>query len=67
MVVLGHAFGFIVNAEGIETSEELKVLREYGVDELQGFLFSRALPREQIPEFIKASKERIKAIFEASF
>lgn len=36
-------------AERVETDEQARLLRFLGCDELQGFLFSKALPREQFP------------------
>ncbi|MDU3301283.1 MAG: EAL domain-containing protein, partial [Enterobacter ludwigii] len=38
-----------VVAEGIETQEQQVVLTDLGCDYLQGFLFSRPLPAEQVP------------------
>ena len=38
-----------VVAEGIETEEQQAILTELGCDYLQGFLFSRPLPAEQVP------------------
>ncbi|WP_368541983.1 putative bifunctional diguanylate cyclase/phosphodiesterase [Enterobacter soli] len=38
-----------VVAEGIETEEQQTVLAALGCDYLQGFLFSRPLPAEQVP------------------
>jgi EAL domain-containing protein (putative c-di-GMP-specific phosphodiesterase class I) len=38
-----------VVAEGIETEEQQSVLTDLGCDYLQGFLFSRPLPAEQVP------------------
>lgn len=38
-----------VVAEGIETEEQQAVLASLGCDYLQGFLFSRPLPAEQVP------------------
>ena len=35
-------------AEGVETAEQLALLRSQGCDEVQGFLLSRPLPAEQI-------------------
>ena len=36
-------------AEGIETEEQQAVLTRLGCDYLQGYLFSRPLPAEQVP------------------
>ncbi len=44
IVNLGHGIGTMVNVEGVETAEQLAYLRSYGVDELQGFWFSRPIP-----------------------
>ncbi|MEZ0249639.1 MAG: putative bifunctional diguanylate cyclase/phosphodiesterase [Methylobacteriaceae bacterium] len=38
---IARHFGMAVTAEGIETEEEARMLREIGATELQGFLFSR--------------------------
>ena len=41
---IAHHFGMAVTAEGIETEDEARMLREFGSRELQGFLFSRPVP-----------------------
>jgi diguanylate cyclase (GGDEF)-like protein/PAS domain S-box-containing protein len=41
VVDLAHAVGAVACAEGIETPEELRVLRELGVDTLSGYLLAR--------------------------
>ncbi|MBQ9897877.1 MAG: EAL domain-containing protein [Ruminococcus sp.] len=38
--------------EGIETKEQLELLREVGVDYLQGFYFSKPLPKDEFLAFI---------------
>lgn len=43
IVSLGHQLGLTVTAEGVETEQELGLLREAGADLLQGFLLSRPL------------------------
>ncbi|CAH1590562.1 EAL domain-containing protein [Vibrio owensii] len=41
---LAHKLNVKVVAEGVESEEELKVLASVGVDYMQGFLFSQAIP-----------------------
>lgn len=40
VITLGHAMGLTVTAEGVETDEQLRFLREQGCNQLQGFYFS---------------------------
>lgn len=47
---LGHGLGIWVNAEGVENEIQIEMLKELGVDEFQGFFFSRPLPREEFEE-----------------
>jgi diguanylate cyclase (GGDEF)-like protein len=44
----GHLLGATVTAEGIETEEEAARLTELGADHLQGFLYSRPLPPDDL-------------------
>lgn len=39
-------------AEGVETEEQLKVLKELGCDAIQGYYFSKPLPKEQFTEYL---------------
>jgi diguanylate cyclase (GGDEF)-like protein len=52
IVTLGHALGMKVLAEGIETNEQRVLLRLAGCDEMQGFLFAKALPAEGIDKIV---------------
>ena len=36
-------------AEGVETEREAAVMRALGCDQLQGFLFGRPIPAEELP------------------
>ena len=43
VIQLGHAMGLQVTAKGVETETQRRFLLDAGVDELQGFLFSRPM------------------------
>jgi EAL domain-containing protein (putative c-di-GMP-specific phosphodiesterase class I) len=45
-----------VIAVGVETEEQLEFLRSTGCQEMQGFLFSRPLPEEEIRKLIAIRK-----------
>ncbi len=47
---LSYALGLTVIAEGVETHEQARILQGLGVHQLQGFLFSEALPPDRFLE-----------------
>ena len=49
ITTLSHQLGVQVVAEGVETWEELRAVLEIGVDEIQGYFYSKPLP---LPEFL---------------
>ena len=50
---LARALGLEVVAEGVETAEELDVVRRLGCDTLQGWLFARAMPVDEVRELLQ--------------
>jgi EAL domain-containing protein (putative c-di-GMP-specific phosphodiesterase class I) len=44
VIGLGQSLGMSTTAEGVETEEQLEMVRSQGCDEVQGFLFSQPLP-----------------------
>jgi diguanylate cyclase (GGDEF)-like protein/PAS domain S-box-containing protein len=55
MLTLGQTLGHTVVAEGIETTEQLAMLRDLGVHEGQGFLLARPLSAGQAGVLLSAS------------
>ena len=41
-----------VVAEGVETEEELKMLKDAGCDIIQGYYFSKPIPPEEMEKFV---------------
>jgi diguanylate cyclase (GGDEF)-like protein len=54
---LGKSLGIVTIAEGVETSEQLALLRAEGCTEVQGFLFNQPRPAADIEKML--SKERM--------
>lgn len=50
---LAHNLGLRLVAEGVETEEQLNYLKARGCDLVQGYLFSKPLPAEQVMDFIR--------------
>jgi EAL domain-containing protein (putative c-di-GMP-specific phosphodiesterase class I) len=49
---LGSALGMSVTAEGVETPEQLRMLRAESCKEVQGYLFSAPIPAAEVPSMI---------------
>ncbi len=49
---LGRALGLRVCAEGVETAEQHRFLQAIGCHELQGFLFSKGVPADEIDHLL---------------
>jgi diguanylate cyclase (GGDEF)-like protein len=53
VVTLVRNLGFVPVAEGVETEEQLRLLRDLGCGYAQGFHFSKAVPAEGIAKLLK--------------
>lgn len=53
VVKLGHAMGLMVTAEGVETPGQMSALADAGCNQLQGYLFSQAVPADQLTALMK--------------
>ena len=52
IISLAHSLGLKVVAEGVETEEQLNLLRLLKCDEMQGFLLSRPVASDEITSFL---------------
>lgn len=53
LALLARRFGARVIAEGVQNEETVQLLRGFGVDLMQGYLFSRPLTIDEVPEFVR--------------
>jgi len=44
IISIAKEYGLITIAEGVENTETLDLLREYGADQAQGYFFARPAP-----------------------
>jgi EAL domain-containing protein (putative c-di-GMP-specific phosphodiesterase class I) len=58
IIGMAHSIGLKVVAEGVETPEQAGFLTERHCDELQGFLFSRAVAAEEFSHLIEAEPRK---------
>jgi EAL domain-containing protein (putative c-di-GMP-specific phosphodiesterase class I) len=61
VVTLGHAMGLQVTAEGVETADQETFLRSAGCNVLQGFLFSKAVPANELAGSLERHKRSLAA------
>jgi EAL domain-containing protein (putative c-di-GMP-specific phosphodiesterase class I) len=57
VVAMAAALGYAVVAEGVETPQQAKILRELGCRYAQGFLWSRPAPSSAIHEIVSAIED----------
>lgn len=58
IVDIGKSLGIRVVAEGVETMEHARILRDLGCDVLQGYALARPMPAEHIGTFIQQASWR---------
>ena len=58
---LGKSLGIVTTAEGVETSEQLAVLRKEGCNEVQGYFFDPPRPASEVEKMLSDGRLRIVA------
>ncbi|HVF36463.1 MAG TPA: EAL domain-containing protein [Sphingomicrobium sp.] len=65
IIDLAHGLGLTVTAEGVETKEQLLLLRNLGCDVAQGYFLAHALEPDKLHDWIAEWAERWEAMIEA--
>ncbi|MET0707048.1 MAG: EAL domain-containing protein [Tardiphaga sp.] len=58
VIALARGLGMVATAEGVETMEQRSTVASEGCTEMQGFLFSKALPANEIEQLLLLSHDR---------
>jgi diguanylate cyclase (GGDEF)-like protein/PAS domain S-box-containing protein len=58
---LGKSLGIATTAEGVETSEQLALLRAEGCSEVQGYLLNRPRPAAEVEKMLSKARLRVVA------
>jgi EAL domain-containing protein (putative c-di-GMP-specific phosphodiesterase class I) len=53
IVSLAHTLGLKVIAEGVEDDEQVRLLRDLGCDQIQGYLVSRPVPPHEVEALLR--------------
>ncbi|MFT5013538.1 MAG: diguanylate cyclase (GGDEF)-like protein/PAS domain S-box-containing protein [Planctomycetaceae bacterium] len=61
IIALGQNLGLKVLAEGVETEEQVAILRQSGCDYIQGYYYSRPLPALQLLPYLRKESDLNKA------
>jgi len=56
IVTLAHNLKLKVIAEGVETAEQLALLREMKCDQMQGYYFSKPIPAEALETLLREGR-----------
>jgi len=57
IIRLAHGLRLSVTAEGVETHAQLAMLRDYGCNDVQGYLFSRPLDAKEFASFLACEQQ----------
>ncbi|WP_034817253.1 EAL domain-containing protein [Ensifer sp. BR816] len=55
---IGRTLGITTTVEGVETADQLEIIKAEGFDEAQGYLFARPLPAAQLLELMQSWQDK---------
>lgn len=53
IIAMGQSLNLATLAEGVETAEQVEILRDYGCDYIQGYYYSKPLPAADMTNFLQ--------------
>jgi diguanylate cyclase (GGDEF)-like protein/PAS domain S-box-containing protein len=56
IIAMGKSLNLATLAEGVETKEQVEILRGYGCEYIQGYFYSRPLPANAMTEYLTAAR-----------
>ncbi|MDO8706239.1 MAG: EAL domain-containing protein [Sulfuricaulis sp.] len=62
IITMAHVLNLTVIAEGVETSEQVMLLRNLGCDMMQGYVFSPPLPADEMTGFLEEGRDRLNRV-----
>jgi len=57
VTAMATGLGMVTTAEGVETSEQLEMVRTEGCTEIQGFVFSKAVPASEVEQLLAGARK----------
>lgn len=60
IITLGHSLRLKIIAEGVENENQMKILRSYGCDQIQGYFYSRPLPEDEFRAYLRKEEQNNK-------
>ena len=62
IITLAHSLDLKIVAEGVETEEQLQYLRSVGCDQIQGNIYSKPLPAEEMTRYLLENQSKVKGV-----
>ena len=60
VINLGHGIDMFVTIEGVESDQHVKILKDMGCDQLQGYYFGKPMSLADAQQMMRASKKPAK-------
>ena len=54
IISLGRSLGLQVVAEGVENTQQLRLLKRFGCNAVQGYYYAKPLSANEVPEFVRS-------------